>query len=37
MLVNPFPYLKEARANGWGIGGFNAYNLESARAVVAGA
>jgi fructose-bisphosphate aldolase class II len=37
MLVNPFPYLKEARANGWGIGGFNVYNLESARAVVAGA
>ncbi len=37
MLVNPLPYLKDARANGWAIGGFNAYNLESARAVVAAA
>jgi fructose-bisphosphate aldolase class II len=34
MLVNPLPYLRDARANGWGIGGFNVYNLESARAVI---
>lgn len=34
MLVNPLEYLTTARAEGWAIGGFNVYNLESARAVV---
>ena len=34
MLVNPLRYLKAARAEGWAVGGFNVYNLESARAVV---
>jgi len=33
MLVNPLEHLRAGRANGWGIGGFNAYNLESARVV----
>ena len=37
MLVNPLEYLRACRANGWAIGAFNAYNLESARAVVAAA
>ena len=37
MLVNPLEYLRAGRANGWAIGAFNAYNLESARAVVAAA
>lgn len=37
MLVNPLPYLKAARQQGWAIGGFNVYNLESARAVIAAA
>ena len=37
MLVNPLEYLKEARASGWAVGGFNVYNLESARAVIAAA
>ena len=37
MMVNPLEYLRAGRANGWGIGGFNVYNLESARAVVAAA
>lgn len=37
MLVNPLDYLKAARARGWAVGGFNVYNLESARAVVAAA
>ncbi len=35
MLVNPKPYLVRARREGWALGGFNAYNLESARAVIA--
>ena len=35
MLVNPLESLMTARANGWAVGGFNVYNLESARAVVA--
>lgn len=33
-LVNPQEPLKAARAEGWAVGGFNIYNLESARAVV---
>ncbi len=37
MLVNPLEYLRAGRANGWAIGAFNAYNLESARAVVTAA
>ena len=37
MLVNPLEYLRAGRANGWAIGAFNAYNLESARAVIAAA
>ncbi len=37
MLVNPLEYLKAARAGGWAVGGFNVYNLESARAVIAAA
>lgn len=37
MLVNPLRYLKAARNQGWAVGGFNVYNLESARAVVAAA
>ena len=36
-LANPLEYLRAARAGGWAIGGFNIYNLESARAVVAAA
>src|SRR5262249_40128715 len=35
MLVNPKAYLARARREHWAIGGFNVYNLESARAVVA--
>jgi fructose/tagatose bisphosphate aldolase len=35
MLVNPKKHLARARREGWAIGGFNAYDLESARAVVA--
>src|SRR5215470_872367 len=35
MLVNPKEHLVRARREGWAIGGFNAYDLESARAVVA--
>lgn len=34
MLVNPIEHLRAARRDGWAIGGFNVYNLESARAVV---
>jgi fructose-bisphosphate aldolase, class II len=34
MLVNPKPYLVRARREGWALGGFNVFNLESARAVV---
>ena len=37
MLVNPLEYLKAGRANGWAVGAFNVYNLESARAVIAAA
>jgi len=35
MLVNPREHLVRARRDGWAIGGFNVFNLESARAVVA--
>ncbi len=35
MLTNPKEYLARARREGWALGGFNVYNLESARAVVA--
>src|SRR5438094_8095581 len=34
MLVNPKPYLVRARREGWAMGGFNIFNLESARAVI---
>ena len=34
MLVSPLDYLKAGRANGWAVGGFNVYNLETARAVI---
>jgi fructose-bisphosphate aldolase class II len=34
MLVSPLSFLQAARAEGWAVGGFNVYNLESARAVV---
>ena len=37
MLVNPIEYLAAARANRWAVGGFNVYNLESARAIVTAA
>ena len=37
MLVNPKAYLVRARREGWALGGFNVFNLESARAVVAAA
>src|SRR5262245_22949100 len=35
MLANPKPYLVRARREGWALGGFNVYDLESARAVIA--
>jgi fructose-bisphosphate aldolase class II len=35
MLVNPKEYLVRARREGWALGGFNVFNLESARAVIA--
>ena len=35
MLVNPKAELARARREGWALGGFNAFNLESARAVIA--
>jgi len=35
MLVNPKEYLARARRDRWALGGFNVYNLESARAVIA--
>jgi fructose/tagatose bisphosphate aldolase len=35
MLVNPKDHLARARREGWALGGFNVYNLESARAVIA--
>lgn len=34
MLVNPKEYLGRARREGWAMGGFNVFNLESARAVI---
>jgi fructose-bisphosphate aldolase class II len=34
MLVNPKEYLIRARREGWAMGGFNIFNLESARAVI---
>ncbi len=34
MLVSPREFLQDARRGGWAVGGFNVYNLESARAVV---
>src|SRR5215475_11822798 len=34
MMVNPKEYLIRARREGWAMGGFNVFNLESARAVV---
>ena len=37
MLANPLEHLKAGRASGWAVGGFNVYNLESARAVIAAA
>ena len=37
MLANPLEHLRAGRASGWAVGGFNVYNLESARAVVAAA
>ena len=37
MLVNPLEHLRAGRASGWAVGGFNVYNLESARAVIAAA
>ena len=35
MLVNPKAYLARARREHWALGGFNVFNLESARAVIA--
>ena len=35
MLVNPKEYLLQARREGWALGGFNVFDLESARAVIA--
>src|SRR5262249_39247226 len=35
MLTNPKEYLGRARREGWALGGFNVYDLESARAVIA--
>jgi fructose-bisphosphate aldolase class II len=34
MLVNPKDCLLRARREGWAMGGFNVFNLESARAVI---
>jgi fructose-bisphosphate aldolase class II len=34
MLVNPREHLIRARREGWALGGFNVFNLESARAVI---
>src|SRR5262249_49041353 len=34
MLLNPREYLIRARREGWAMGGFNVFNLESARAVI---
>jgi fructose-bisphosphate aldolase class II len=35
MLVNPKMEMARARREGWALGGFNVFNLESARAVIA--
>jgi len=35
MLTNPMEWLARARREGWALGGFNVFNLESARAVIA--
>jgi len=35
MLVSPKEHLVRARREGWALGGFNVFNLESARAVIA--
>ncbi len=35
MLVNPKVQMARARREGWALGGFNVFNLESARAVIA--
>ena len=37
MLATPLQHLRAGRASGWAVGGFNVYNLESARAVIAAA
>ena len=37
MLANPLEHLRAGRASGWAVGGFNVYNLESTRAVIAAA
>ena len=37
MLANPLELLRAGHANGWAVGGFNVYNLESDRAVIAAA
>lgn len=37
MLVNPREHLVRARREGWALGGFNVYDLESARAVITAA
>ncbi|MCW5891775.1 MAG: class II fructose-bisphosphate aldolase family protein [bacterium] len=37
MLVNPREYLIRARREGWALGGFNVYDLESTRGVIAAA
>src|SRR5215831_3289129 len=34
MLTNPKQYLVRARREGWALGGFNVFDLESARAVI---
>jgi fructose-bisphosphate aldolase class II len=34
VLVNPKEQLARARREGWALGGFNVFNLESARAVI---
>jgi fructose-bisphosphate aldolase class II len=34
VLVNPKEYLIQARREGWALGGFNVFDLESARAVI---
>jgi fructose-bisphosphate aldolase, class II len=34
MLVNPKDHLMRARREGWALGGFNIFDLESARAVI---